>query len=213
MVLLPRRVVFGASIDRVAAPQLRDKIPYVVLDGLDNALHGGDYYQTDGRGLITPPTHGGLNIAEALDDEIARGILRVGSACRDWVVVDFSLGTEDLVAADPVIDSIIDTCVAGGFRLAWVLPHIYYGAKTPEQQAWNETLTTMLIGKIALNSALLDARLIDWDYLVTAWTDATPSLTDEARAVGQPLLYDGRHPTPARGCERYACAIQEATGL
>src|SRR5882672_8142449 len=117
----PRRVMFGASITRTAAPQLRAKIPYIVVDGTDDNAHGGTSYQTDGRGLITKPSRAqgddapepwGLSMGDAYLDEIARGTtLRAGAPNRDWVVMELGLGTEDRAVDEPVIDNIVSSVI------------------------------------------------------------------------------------------------------
>ena len=217
--LKPRRVIIGTSVTRLAAAQIHAHIPYSIVDGVDNAAFGGSYYQPDGRGMYTVPSHGGKTLWQGLQDEIARKVLRAGNVNRDWVVMEYSRGVEDLEQAEPYLDRIVDACLQNGLRLAWVLPHVYYlenqGTKTAAQIAWNDELREMMVDRVA---RVPGSVLIDWDYLVAAWTAITPSLTPAQVAVDQPLTYDGRHPTgstayPGPGCERLAAAMQAATGL
>lgn len=215
MAQLPRRVIMGTSVTRLSVTELRDKVPYIIIDGYDNAQHGGTYYQMDGRGLYTPPSHGGLNIWAGYQDEINRGMLRAGTTNRDWAIFEFSRGAENLDLCEPVIDNIIASVLQNNFRLAWVLPHVYFGAKSPDMIVWNNRLRSYLLEKVP---QVPDSVLIDWDAMVEAWTEVSPSLTQAQKDQGQPLVYDGRHPTgaaanPGRGCQRLACAIQSATGL
>lgn len=219
--LAPRRVIFGASVTRLAASApdgLRYQIPFLVVDGLDDASHGGLAYPIDGRGLTTAPA-GSLNIEKALADEIKRGVLRPGNANKDWVIIDWTLGNEAVATAAPVVDHIIASCATNGFRLAWVIPHVYYaplGASDTKQQIWNADARAMLTAKVG---AFPGGVLVDWDLLVQANTASLGAgLTQSQKDLGNPLLYDGRHPTgvtanPGRGGLRFGAAIAAATGL
>lgn len=218
---LVRHFVFGASVTRLAAStvvahdSLRYHIPYVVVDGLDNATRGGTAYSIDGRGLTVPPAQGGLTIWQGFLDQITRAS---GTGLRpdDWVIIDWTLGTEALAVAEPVIDAIVARCIRDGYRLAWTIPRVAYGAMTDTQLAWNDAARKAIQERVP--SVPVHA-LIDWRTLVQSWTViGGGSLSAAQKAVGQPLLYDGRHPTGAgsttagRGCERFATAVAAAVG-
>lgn len=187
----PRYLVIGASITRLAGPALRVEL--------------GDALQleaVDGRSFIHPDKNGGPTIMDVFRANFQR--MRPG----DWVVIEHSHGGVDVETNRRYLREVVrllpdDVC------LAVVQPHTYYGAQTPEMVAWNSGMHWMQVNEIALQPCHAQ---IPWSLLVRGWTRLTEGLTEEQKAVGEPLLYDGRHPT-SRGQIRYAAAVAEAVGL
>lgn len=211
-----RHVILGASVTRLAVStavtndSLRYHVPYIVVDGLDDASHGGTAYGIDGRGLTVDSSTGGPNLWAGFLSEISRGILRPD----DWLIMNWTLGTEALTLAEPVIADIVDRCIADGYRLCWTYPRVAYGEMTEAQQEWNDGARA-LIDLYAPTVPIYS--LVDWPRIVESWTIVSPTLPQADKDIAQPLLYDGRHPTgisthPGRGCERFATAVAAAVG-
>ena len=202
-----RHFLLGASVTRLAnsATDTKDRptwhIPYAVVDA------------HDGRGLTVPATDGSPNLYDTFLSYIGPPSgLRPG----DWVVFDWTLGTEPVATAAPVVDLIVARCQLEGYRLGWVIPRVMYQTAPldPVQQQWNADARAMLEAKVP---AVPVSALVDWPRLVETWTLISPSLPQAQKDLGAPLLYDGRHPTgtsanPGRGCERWSMAVAAAVG-
>ena len=201
-----RHVIIGASVTRLAnsATDPKDRptwaIPYAVVDA------------HDGRGLTVPATDGAPTLYGAF-------LSLAGGATPtlrpdDWVIFDWTLGTEAVTTAEPVVDQIVARCILDGYRLAWVLPRVQYGVVTATQQQWNDDAAAMLTPRV---STVPISALVDWPRLVETWVAVSPSVPQAQRDLGAPLLYDGRHVTgtaanPGRGAERWSAAVAAAVG-
>jgi len=174
-----RHVMIGASVTRVSAKYLRMRVPGIRIDAVD------------ARSWDVPGARGGTTLWQAFVSDSA------GLGCGDWLIVENSRVdvpvamnqqyTERLLAWLPA-----DVCVE------WIIPHDYFDSQgtdaTQVTAAWNAEMALMI------HSALSDRpchAFVEWDTIVSDATFRTPNLTPLQRAQWQPLLYDGRHPTPA----------------
>lgn len=186
----PRYLVIGASVTRLAGPALRNEF--------------GDALQleaVDGRSFIHPDNRGGPTIMEVFRANFQR--MKPG----DWVVIEMSHGGVDVATNRRYLREVV-RLLPDTVCLAVVQPHTYYGAQAQPYIDWNRAMHWMQVQEIALQPCHAQ---IPWSVLVRNWTAMTSGLTEAQKAVGEPLLYDGRHPTPT-GATRYAAAVAQAVG-
>jgi hypothetical protein len=210
--------IIGASITRLSTPGLRANVPGITIDALD------------GRSWEIVPSHGGPTLWEAYQHDVQ--FLHAG----DWLIMENGYGTVpvaapgtqpmtvtavrlDVATNTEYVDKLIASLPAG-ICLAWVLPHVYYGPQTPVQVQWNADLAALLqdrVPKVACHA------LIPWDRLVNDWARIRLSqgmVTAAMAGVGEPLVYDGRHPTFPTGtgtrfgpgAARFGRAVGQAVG-
>jgi len=185
-----RYLVVGASVTRLAARAVRSEL------GVDNV----EVEAVDGRSWTRPDMKGGPTLWQAFANNFKQ--LHAG----DWAVIEMGAGWETVDTNRDYLREVIrvlpdDVC------LAVIQPHTYYEAETVEMQAWNRAMNLMQREEIAAQPCHVQ---VWWSSKVRQWTANTPNLTAEAAALGAPLLYDGRHPTPAGQLE-YARLIKYCT--
>lgn len=184
----PRYLVIGASVTRLSGGELRRAY--------------GDTLQleaVDGRSFIHPGSRGEPTIMEVFRANLA--YLNPG----DWVVIEMSHGGVDVATNRRYLTEVV-RLLPDTVCLAVVAPHTYYGEQTDEYRAWNAAMQAMQAEVIAAQPC---HRLIDWDLFVRRAVSRS-NLPDAQRALGEPMLYDGRHPTTA-GAREYASALWWAT--
>lgn len=180
----PHYLIIGASVTRIAGDELR--IAY------GSSL---DLQAVDGRGFTIGDNVAGLTIMDVFRAKLA--YQRPG----DWVVIEMSHGGIDVATNRRYLTEVV-RLLPDSVCLAVVAPHTYYGdtsSISPEagwpMRGWNADMKAMQIDVIARQPC---HRLVDWDFYVTR--SATGPL-------GEPVLYDGRHPTVPYGAHLYASAI------
>src|SRR5262249_43407870 len=138
--------IIGASITRLSTPGLRAYVPGITVDALD------------GRSWEIPPSHGGPTLWEAYQHDVQ--FLHAG----DWLIMEngngsvpmAAAGARPMTATDVRMDvatntDYVDKLIASlppGICLAWVLPHVYYGAQTPLMVQWNADMATLLNDRV-----------------------------------------------------------------
>ena len=124
----------------------------------------------------------------------------------DWLVMETARGDIPVAVTRTCIKSVKATLPRGAC-LAWVIPHEYYGMQTAPMRTWNAETGALIRSQLATYPC---HAVIEWDSLVNAYQARATGLTAAQRALGAPLLYDGRHPT-ALGASVLAAAIRRAT--
>jgi hypothetical protein len=185
----PTYTVIGASVTRLAAVELRA--------AFGDSLH---LEAADGRSFIHPDNRdAGGTIMDVFRARLA--YQRPG----DWVVIEMAHGGVPVDVNRRYLTEVV-RLLPDSVCLAVVAPHTYYGLETAATRAWNSAMRQMQVEVLALQPC---RHVIDWSLFVRRAT-ASSTLSAELRALGQPLLYDGRHPTAA-GARTYASALYWAT--
>jgi hypothetical protein len=182
------RVVIGASVTQLIARELRSQIPGIVVDA------------RGGRSWAIRSTGDGPTLWQAYLAH--RASMRAG----DWLVMETTRGDIPLAMSRTCIESVKATLPRGAC-LAWVIPHGYYGVQTAAMRKWNAETGALIRSELGTYPC---HAVIDWDSLVNAYQARATGLTAAQRALGAPLVYDGRHPT-ALGASVLAAAIKQAT--
>ncbi len=182
------RVVIGASVTQLISRELRRQIPGVVIDA------------RGGRSWAIRSTGDGPTLWQAY---LAR---RASMRAGDWLVMETTRGDIPVAVNRTCIERVKETLPRGAC-LAWVVPHGYYGVQTAAMQTWNAETGALIRSQLATFPC---HAVIDWDSLVKAYQARATGLTAAQKALGAPLLYDGRHPT-ALGASVLAAAIRQAT--
>lgn len=182
------RVVIGASVTQLINRELKRRLPGVVVDARGGRSWG---IRATGDG----PTLWQAYLAR-------RPTLRAG----DWLVLETARGDVP-VAVNRACARAVKATLPQGACLAWVIPHEYYGAQTPAMQRWNADTAAAIRSELAGYPC---HAVIEWDALVRSYQARATGLTEQQKALGGPLLYDGRHPTPL-GAAVLADAIRRAT--
>jgi hypothetical protein len=182
------RVVIGASVTQLISRELHRQIPGVVVDA------------RGGRSWGIRSTGDGPTLWQAY---LAR---RASMRAGDWLVMETTRGDIPVAVSRTCIERVKATLPRGAC-LAWVIPHAYYGVQTAAMRTWNTETGALIKSQLATYPC---HAVIDWDSLVTVYQARATRLTAEQKALGAPLLYDGRHPT-ALGASVLADAIRRAT--
>ena len=184
-------LVIGASVTRLSVGDIRKAIPGVSVDA------------ADGRSWTLPGRVGSLPLWDAYHSR--RSQLRPGS----WLVIENERADVTVQQNRMWIEKLIAD-LPKGVCLSWVVPHVYYSTQGPAAtrmtRQWNDAMALLLhaeLAKVPCHS------FVEWDSIVREWTATTKGLTAAQIRVGQPLLYDGRHPTKL-GAKWYAAAIAAA---
>jgi hypothetical protein len=169
--------IVGASITRLAKPELLRWFPDATIDAVD------------GRSMIHPDMYGGPTIMQVF----WRWLPELDAG--DWLVIEAAHGGVDVPTNRTWMRRIMrhlpdDVC------LAWFVPSTAYDAQTPETDEWNRRMSEMIHREIVKQPC---NGLIEWSAEVEAFR------TDY---LGEPLLYDGRHPTPS-GTWHYASLLYD----
>jgi hypothetical protein len=182
------RVVIGSSVTQLIARELHRQIPGVVVDA------------RGGRSWTIRSTGDGPTLWQAY--LARRATMRAG----DWLVMETTRGDIPVDVNRTCIENVKATLPPGAC-LAWVIPHGYYGPPTAAMRTWNAQTGALIRSELATYPC---HAVIDWDSLVKAYQARATGLTATQRALGAPLVYDGRHPT-ALGASVLAAAIKQAT--
>lgn len=174
-------VVIGASVTRLAGPYLRQEIG----EGLVLEAF-------DGRSFIHPDMRGGPTIMQLFRQYLPT--LEAG----DWVVIEHGHGEVSLTENRRYLREVV-RLLPDSVCLAVVQAHTYYGPETVAMQTWNRGMNILQREEIAAQPC---SKQIQWSTTVRRVMTGP---------LGQPLLYDGRHPT-AQGGAALAAAIAYAVG-
>lgn len=191
-----RYLVIGASVTRLAGDDLRG--------------YFGDTMQleaVDGRSFVFPDNKGGPSIWGVFMADYQS--LRAG----DWLVLELAHGGVEVDVNRRYLQAVVAR-LDDSVCLAVVAPHTYYGdlnsvAPGPgwSMQQWNAEMRVM---EVQVTAAQPCRRIVEWDRVVNIVDTEQPAMDWQTKALGAPVLYDGRHPTDFGG-HLYALAMYRAT--